>query len=76
MPQWVLACKNCGKDFKHSDISDELFGRHIDVRGWVDKPAFPIGGEQLTCPYCDETSLYQRYMLRFSDKPIERTGSD
>lgn len=65
MAQWVLGCKNCGKDFKHSGISNELFSQHIDVRGWVDKPAFPVGGEELKCPHCNEMSLYQRYMLRF-----------
>ena len=67
VPHWIVACKNCGKDFQHSEIKSELFGLAVLGRSWVDKPAFPPGGQMLECPRCHETSLYQRYMLRFRE---------
>lgn len=70
LAHWILACKNCGKDFKHSEIATELPSQHVDVRGWVDKPAFAEGGEKLKCPHCNDTSTYQRYMLRVAGDPL------
>jgi len=67
VPHWILACKNCGRDFQHSEIKSELFGLAILGRSWIDKPVFPPGGQMVECPRCRETSLYQRYMLRFRD---------
>ena len=67
MPQWILSCTHCSKDFEHSRIDAELFGLSVLGRSWIDKPFFPVGGEDRECPHCHQSARYQRFMLRYKE---------
>jgi len=61
MPNWVLHCANCGKEFFHSKIVySDLLSTYLDP-----KPDFSSGGDAFECPHCRHTVLYQRYELMY-----------
>lgn len=65
MPRWMLDCRSCDKPFPYSEVTFE--DPPSDAFAWLgNKPNFPDGGISVECPSCKETSLYQRYMLRFA----------
>jgi DNA-directed RNA polymerase subunit RPC12/RpoP len=61
MPNWVLHCANCGKQFPHSEAADDgLLSIYLDA-----KPEFSPGGDELKCPHCQHKAIYQRYQLTY-----------
>jgi hypothetical protein len=61
LPNWVLHCANCRKQFVHSEVADD--GR-LSMYG-ASKPEFPAGGDELECPHCQHKAVYQRYQLTY-----------
>ena len=64
MPRWTLSCPACRSHFFHSEIPQRSWTLPYDPL-WPRKPEFPDGGESLTCPKCQKTSVFQRYELMF-----------
>jgi hypothetical protein len=64
MPYWVLNCPHCRKDFNHSEI--EGGKEHFGLWALPAKPEFPEGGSWLECLECKQTSLFQRFQLRYA----------
>jgi hypothetical protein len=64
MPYWILKCPQCKKDFIHSEINmdKEQYG----IWPLPSKPEFPEGGSWLECLHCKQTSLFQRFQLKFA----------
>jgi DNA-directed RNA polymerase subunit RPC12/RpoP len=61
MPDWVLHCVNCRKQFFHSKIEDTgLLSLHLES-----KPNFSSGGDELKCPHCGSKAFYQRHQLTY-----------
>jgi DNA-directed RNA polymerase subunit RPC12/RpoP len=61
MPNWVLHCVNCRKEFVHSKIEDDgLLSIYPES-----KPNFSPGGDELKCPHCGRKAFYQRYQLTY-----------
>ena len=63
MSYWVLGCPLCRMDFIHSEIDGE---EERELWALPSKPEFPEGGSSLACPNCKQTSLFQRFQLRYS----------
>ncbi len=64
MPHWALSCRNCHKNFVHSEIAARSTELPYDTL-WPDRPEFPAGGLSVQCPHCQETSNYQRFELMY-----------
>jgi hypothetical protein len=58
MANWALYCRNCGKQFEHSKISDTLPNPFL-----APKPDFPPAGLEFECSHCATKSIYQRQDL-------------
>ena len=61
MPSWVLRCKGCKKEFRHSMIEDTEISSYF----LPNKPEFPVGGSEMECPNCGEKSMFQRTDLLY-----------
>jgi hypothetical protein len=55
---WVLKCPNCHSTFVHSEIENNLANFFFPA-----KPAFPEGGQSLSCKHCGHTAKYQQNEL-------------
>ncbi len=66
MPNWMLDCPECKKDFVHSKVMFAAGHQHPWDR--EPKPEFADGGVRLECPNCKAVSLYQRHQLTYSTK--------
>jgi DNA-directed RNA polymerase subunit RPC12/RpoP len=64
MPNWVLHCANCRKQFVHSEI-DGQSSIHL-----AQKPDFSLGGDEWKCPHCQHKAIYQRYQLTYRASPV------
>jgi hypothetical protein len=64
MPRWTLSCPACRSHFFHSEIPRRSWTLPYDPL-WLRKPEFPDGGESLTCPTCQKTSVFQRFELMY-----------
>jgi hypothetical protein len=68
MPQWVLGCPHCKKDFDYREVAE---GQHADPSGWTAlKPGFPPNGLPLECPHCKEKSVFQHDQLTYRVRPF------
>ncbi len=63
MAHWVLNCKNCGRSFEYSKISDTFANYFL-----AEKPVLPSGGLELECPNCHKKANYQRTELMFQSE--------
>jgi hypothetical protein len=63
MAHWALNCKNCGRSFEYSKISDTFANYFL-----AEKPALPSGGLELECPNCHKKANYQRTDLMFQSE--------
>ena len=64
MAQWVLSCRNCHKNFAHSEIEPRPDDRPFDPL-WPYRPEFPEGGLSVDCPHCQQAATYQRFELMY-----------
>ena len=64
MPNWMLTCPECKKDFVYSKVVMAVAFRDPWVREV--KPDFPIVGISLQCPHCKGISTFHRHQLTHS----------
>jgi DNA-directed RNA polymerase subunit RPC12/RpoP len=61
VPNWVLDCVNCRKQFVYSKIADDVVLSIYPAA----KPEFSPGGDELECPHCHHKAIYQRRELTY-----------
>jgi hypothetical protein len=64
MPQWMLSCRNCHKNFRHSVIEPQSNDLLYD-KLWPYRPELPADGLSVECPHCQQTATYQRFELMY-----------
>ena len=63
MAHWVLLCPRCRRDFNYCEVQPDSRDLFIGIEA---KPTFPGGGLSIACQHCNETSVFERYELRYS----------
>lgn len=63
MARWVLDCPQCHEEFTHSEITSSQITFSDPFTQPETKPPFPEGGQEIACPNCNQTAVYQRYQL-------------
>jgi hypothetical protein len=61
MPNWMLSCPKCNRQFVHSAID----AKTLESSFFSPKPNFPTSGSELTCPNCQHKTIYQRVELTY-----------
>jgi hypothetical protein len=74
MPHWMLSCRNCHKNFVHSEIQPQSNDLLYDSL-WPYRPEFPEGGLSVECPHCQQAATYQRFELMYRSGVRDCTGS-
>jgi hypothetical protein len=65
MSRWIVHCRECKKEFTHTDMSTVVKGTMRDPFVSPPKPKIPESGTELKCPHCYGTATYRALELLY-----------